>query len=141
MRRLLPSWIHSTRWHSFNEGTFTATKTTIRIAAALAITLSVTTVAAAGPIDCPARGTIRSKNSNVAATLHIANSSKWPVKIYWLDYKGNRKFYADLPKGADYRQSTYVGHPWIAVNPRGKCVDGVMQATQGGYNIAEIFGD
>jgi hypothetical protein len=32
-------------------------------------------------------------------------------------------------------------HPWIAVDARGNCVDGVLKASRPGDNLIELFGD
>ncbi|EAQ10844.1 von Hippel-Lindau disease tumor suppressor protein [Maritimibacter alkaliphilus HTCC2654] len=90
---------------------------------------------------CPAAGSVRSGNSGQTATLHIANSSFRPLKIFWIDQNGQRQFYQDLAHGQDYQQPTYLTHKWIAVDQNGDCVDGVLEASQPGYNMMEIFGD
>lgn len=90
---------------------------------------------------CPAPGSVRSLNSNRAAVLHVANSTGRTLKIYWLDFQGQRQFYRELKTGQDYRQPTFVTHPWIAVDAAGNCVDGVLKASRGGDNLMELFGD
>lgn len=101
---------------------------------------------AAGPggkvgAGCPAPGSVRSLDSNRPAVIQFANSTGRTLKIYWLDFEGQRKFYRELKTGQDYRQPTFLTHPWIAVDSTGKCVDGVMKASRGGDNLMEIFGD
>ena len=108
--------------------------------ALLALTLSYHDAAAAGR-NCPAPGSVRSQNSSTKVTLHFANSSNRAAKIYWLDYQGNRQFYRELKPGQDYMQPSFMTHAWIAVDPRGDCIDGVMKAFQPGENIMEFFGD
>lgn len=90
---------------------------------------------------CPTPGSVRSGNSDRAAVMHFANSTGRPLKIYWLDFQGQRKFYRELASGQDYRQPTYMTHPWIAVDPAGNCVDGVLKASKAGENLMELFGD
>lgn len=90
---------------------------------------------------CPAPGSVRSLNSNRPAVIHFANSTGRPLKIYWLDFQGQRKFYRELKTGQDYMQPTYLTHPWIAVDRAGNCVDGVLKASKPGENLMEIFGD
>lgn len=90
---------------------------------------------------CPAPGSARSPNSNRAAVLNIANSTGRTLKIYWLDFQGQRQFYRELKTGQDYRQPTFVNHLWIAVDGSGKCVDGIMKASRPGDNLMEVFGD
>ncbi|WP_205648858.1 hypothetical protein [Acuticoccus kandeliae] len=90
---------------------------------------------------CPAPGSLRSAQSSQPATLHIANSSFRPLRIYWIDQEGERRLYQELAHGQDYRQPTYVGHSWIAVDDAGNCVGHVMTAHTPGDSIEEIFGD
>lgn len=95
---------------------------------------------AEGGRGCPPPGSVRSTNANEPAVMTFANSTNRPLKIFWLDYNGQRKFYRDLAPGQTYRQSTYVTHPWIAVDPRGTCVSGV-QWPRRGQGMYEFFGD
>jgi hypothetical protein len=90
--------------------------------------------------NCPAPGSLRSQNSSRAVKITVANSSFRPLKIYWLDYNGGMKFYRELAHGQSYVQSTYAGHPWVAVDRSGKCVGGpFMPGTNG--TLWEVFGD
>lgn len=90
---------------------------------------------------CPAPGSVRSLASNRPAVLHFANSTGRTLRIYWLDFQGQRRFYRELKTGQDYRQPTFLSHPWIAVDAAGNCVDGVLKASRGGDNLMELFGD
>lgn len=90
-------------------------------------------------LNCPAPGSVRSLNSAQPTNIQFVNSSGRPLKIYWLDYKGQRKFYKDLNVGQSYRQKTYMTHPWIAVDGRGNCMGTVMQAAHVGDNTIQIL--
>lgn len=90
---------------------------------------------------CPAPGSVRSLDSNRPAVIRFANGTGRTLEIFWLDFQGQRKFYRQLKTGQDYRQPTYLTHPWIAVDSAGDCVDGVLKASRGGENLMEIFGD
>ncbi len=95
---------------------------------------------AAAGANCPAPGSLRSRNSSSPVKLTVANSSFRPLKIYWLDYQGGMKFYRELAHGQDYVQPTYVGHPWVAVDRSGRCVGGPFTPGANG-TLWEIFGD
>lgn len=84
----------------------------------------------AGP-GCPAPGTVRSDNSAQKSALEFQNRSGRRVDIFWLDYKGGRKHYKTLNPGQNYTQSTFATHPWIAVDPSGRCIGGVFRANPG----------
>lgn len=113
---------------------------TVSALAGLVLGISALEAGAAGR-NCPAPGSERSLESKVKVTLHFANSSNRAAKIYWLDYQGVRQFYKELKPHQDYKQSSYMTHPWIAVDPKGDCIDGTMKAFQPGENIMEFFGD
>lgn len=88
---------------------------------------------------CPKFG-IRSPASKTPAVLHIANSTGRTIQLYWIGFDGNWNYYKELKTGQDYKQPTYVGHKWVAVDMRDNCVDGVATAGPG-TNIMEFFGD
>ena len=90
--------------------------------------------------NCPAPGSLRSRNSSSPVKITVANSSFRPLKIYWLDYQGGMKFFRELAHGQDYAQPTYVGHPWVAVDRSGRCVGGPFVPGSNG-TLWEIFGD
>jgi len=56
---------------------------------------------------------IKSDNSDVEAKIKFANKSGKTVKIYWLDFDGNRKLYQTLKDGESYEQDTFLTHPWV----------------------------
>lgn len=91
-----------------------------------------------GVNGCPAPGSVRSGNGNQRAVVHFANSTRAPLDIYWLDQNGARKHYRTLRPGEDYRQPTFVGHPWIAVEKSGRC-RGAVFWPRPGANTNEIF--
>jgi hypothetical protein len=70
---------------------------------------------------CNGEGKLRSLNSGVATSVTFQNDTAGPVRIYWLDFAGERVFYNELASGASYRQQTYVTHPWVAVSASGRC--------------------
>ncbi|MCO5089265.1 MAG: hypothetical protein M9883_20675 [Methylobacteriaceae bacterium] len=90
---------------------------------------------------CPAPGRVRSLNSDRSTHIVFVNSTGGPLKFYWLDFQGQRVFYQELQPGRNYRQQTFMTHPWVAVNARGNCVNGVMEASRVGDNRIEIFGN
>lgn len=58
-------------------------------------------------------GSLRSLNSDTATTLQFINKTAEPIKVYWLDFEGNRKPYGEIPPFGRQSQSTYVGHPFV----------------------------
>ena len=49
----------------------------------------------------------------VPTSIRFENKSGKIVKIYWLDYSGNRKLYKVLENDQNHIQQTYVTHPWL----------------------------
>ena len=58
------------------------------------------------------RGTPRSKESVAATTLTLENSTPLAVAVYWIDFDGEERHFANLRPGDEFRQETYAGHPW-----------------------------
>jgi hypothetical protein len=52
-------------------------------------------------------------HANIPTSIRFENKSGKIVKIYWLDYSGNRKLYKVLEKDQAHDQQTYVTHPWL----------------------------
>ena len=50
--------------------------------------------------------------------MRFVNRSGATVRIYWLDYRGERKRYQVLSDGAQYVQRTFVSHPWLVTDER-----------------------
>ncbi|WP_240742330.1 hypothetical protein [Micromonospora zingiberis] len=53
-------------------------------------------------------------------SIEFVNLRSRPVIVYWLDYQGRRRHYAVLQPSASYRQHTFVGHPWVVTDRRGR---------------------
>lgn len=58
----------------------------------------------------------RSEAGTVKTQMMFVNRSRQPVKVYWLDYKGQRVFYKKLQASESYTQDTYVTHPWLVTD-------------------------
>ena len=44
--------------------------------------------------------------------VYFENKRSHPVKLYWIDYNGQLKFYADIDAGAKREQTSYSGAVW-----------------------------
>ncbi len=77
----------------------------------------------------------RSEKGTKAAVLEVVNKAKTqPISLYWIDYKGQRVFYAKVQPGARTKQQTYRTHAWIITNQKGRCLDGLV-AGQGNNRL------
>jgi von Hippel-Lindau disease tumor supressor len=52
-------------------------------------------------------------HANIPTSIRFENKSGKTIKIFWLDYSGNRKLYKVLEKDQAHNQQTYVTHPWL----------------------------
>ena len=77
--------------------------------------------------DCAQEGQLRSA-AGAAVTLHLRNLSNRPLKAYWLDYAGKRKFYFELSPWTSVVQPTFSGHPWLLADTQEHC-QGIVVAT------------
>jgi CHAT domain/VHL beta domain len=55
----------------------------------------------------------RSLSGKVPTAIQIINKRKLPIKVYWLNYQGERQYYFDLEAGKKRHQKTFVSHPWL----------------------------
>ena len=60
------------------------------------------------------------------AQITFVNRTGETVSVYWLNYSGKRVFYKKLLDGKRYAQRTFLTHPWLALDPRGKCVASIV---------------
>lgn len=59
-----------------------------------------------------------SYQGNETAIIFV-NLTKAPITYYWIDGKGEDKYYGKIPAGASVNQHTYMGHFWLIKNARG----------------------
>lgn len=71
---------------------------------------------------CPQEGHIKSPSSFDKATITFDNQTAGDLKVYWIDFNGNRKFYSNLKAHAKYNQATWVGHVWVVANGDNQCI-------------------
>ena len=70
---------------------------------------------------CRGEEVARSRVSETATTMAFINKSAKPVSVYWLDFGGSRVRYQVLEAGTSYTQQTYLTHPWVVVDAKGRC--------------------
>ena len=61
---------------------------------------------------------IKSINSDVSTEMTFTNKSGKTVKVYWLDFNGERKLYNTLEEKESYLQQTYLTHPWLITDEK-----------------------
>lgn len=70
----------------------------------------------------------RSLESTTTSSITFDNQSGTTVRIFWLDFGGNRVLYNTLAAGQSYVQPTWLTHPWVAVDDSDQCL---------GYTISD----
>jgi Zn-dependent protease len=79
-------------------------------------------------LGCAQESDLRSGSSAEPAEITFITQSTLPFSVYWLNYQGERAFYAKVPPGQSYVQKTHVANPWVVASyPGGKCL-GIFRA-------------
>ncbi|KZL50422.1 hypothetical protein A2T98_07395 [Nodularia spumigena CENA596] len=63
-----------------------------------------------------------SRSGKIATEITFINQRNASVRLYWLDYSGQRKFYALIAPSNRITQSTYVTHPWVITDSKNNCL-------------------
>lgn len=66
--------------------------------------------------------TAYSVDSKHKTTISFFNATEGSLKIYWLDFKGDRMLYRDLPVGKAHKQQTFMTHPWLVADKEGNAL-------------------
>jgi hypothetical protein len=72
--------------------------------------------------QCVSESVSSSQNGKIATEITFINQRSAPVKLYWLDYLGQRKFYTLIAPRNRITQSTYVTHPWVITDTNDNCL-------------------
>lgn len=74
-------------------------------------------------VGCQNEASLRSKTSDVPATITFVNQRSSAVKLYWLDSVGDRILYQVLnPSSPPYLQPTFLSHPWVVTDTNDVCL-------------------
>lgn len=72
--------------------------------------------------QCESESVSISRSGKIATDITFINQRSAPVRLYWLDYSGERKFYALIAPNNRITQSTYVTHPWVITDTKNNCL-------------------
>ncbi|MBL8753090.1 MAG: prolyl oligopeptidase family serine peptidase [Planctomycetes bacterium] len=82
---------------------------------------TVRTAGSRQELDLPDRTTLApeesvrpSRASTVPSTITFVNRFEQPVRLFWVDGRGESRPYGEIAPGAQREQNTYVGHTWLA---------------------------
>jgi von Hippel-Lindau disease tumor supressor len=62
---------------------------------------------------------LKSYDTQIDSTISFVNKGKKPVKVYWINYEGERMHYKTLDAGESYDQPTFLTHPWLIADEAG----------------------
>jgi hypothetical protein len=68
--------------------------------------------------SCENEDKLSSLVSSETTGIQFVNKQTFPVKVYWIDFKGKRQHYFDLEPNQVREQQTYVTHPWLIADSR-----------------------
>jgi hypothetical protein len=71
---------------------------------------------------CAAESKFKSVQGILATEMKFVNRYPSAVRLYWVDYTGQRKLYATIAQGATFTQSTYLTHPWLITDLADRCI-------------------
>jgi len=82
-----------------------------------------------GELSCSLEHSLKSLTDNQSVTVAFQNLSGEAIGTYWLNYSGERIFYQRINSGGSYAQQTYISHPWVIVDAKGKCRKIILPGT------------
>jgi alpha-tubulin suppressor-like RCC1 family protein len=62
---------------------------------------------------------LRSIQSALPATIKFVNTTAQTLRVYWLDFSGQRVLYNTLAPSQSYFQLTFLTHPWVVTDAAG----------------------
>jgi hypothetical protein len=80
--------------------------------------------------QCATERNYKSVEGKQATTVTFLNRSASAIRLYWLDYGGQRKLYATINQGESRTQSTYMTHPWVITDLADRCIAITMPEPQ-----------
>lgn len=73
-------------------------------------------------VGCAGESGLRSIEDAKLTEVIFFNQSPKPIRTYWLDHQGNRKFGSEIRPGDSFVQQTYVTHPWVVTSTAKACM-------------------
>jgi von Hippel-Lindau disease tumor supressor len=78
-------------------------------------------------VGCAGETALRAIDEKTLTEVIFFNQSPAPIRTYWLDHQGNRKFGSEIRPGDSYVQQTYVTHPWVVTKSGAKTCVAIFQ--------------
>lgn len=58
---------------------------------------------------------------SISSSINFNNSSTKTIKIYWLNFSGQRVLYKTMAPKTSYKQKTYLTAPWVVTDVNDNC--------------------
>jgi VHL beta domain len=71
---------------------------------------------------CDSESTQSSHPGGRSVIVRFENKTNASVKLWWINSRGVRVLYREIPKGADAAQKTFATHPWVVTDGAEKCI-------------------
>lgn len=71
---------------------------------------------------CEQESGLRSIEGVKATEFTLTNHTKFTLLLYWLNYEGKRVKYEEIPPGQRVNQPTFLTHPWVVTDTKGRCI-------------------
>ena len=74
------------------------------------------------PLSSLGKGEQRSPRQSAGSgvSLRVDNRIGDSIRLFWIDFDGEKKEYGQADPGRSWEQSTFAGHLWLATDPKGK---------------------
>ena len=58
----------------------------------------------------------------MSTSITFTNKTDYVIRIYWLNFSGDRVLYGTLNSRQILSQQTYITHPWVVTNNSDQCL-------------------
>jgi hypothetical protein len=72
--------------------------------------------------SCVALKKAKSKDSKTPIKMKFTNHTDGTVSLIWLGFAGDKKKYAEIEPRETWDQDTFLTHPWMITDAKGKCL-------------------
>jgi len=81
-----------------------------------------------------------SRSGGNETSITFINHTKGDVQVYWIDFEGERRYYARVRAGRQHRQHTYARHVWLVTDEGGKTLAVFVATEEAGDAVIDDTG-
>ena len=71
---------------------------------------------------CIRQPEFKSADSSQAIQVAFSNQTASPIKLYWINYLGQRQSFANVRQGENYIVASFLTHPWLVTDSSDRCL-------------------